>query len=112
MDRRSFLTGFGAALVSAPAIVRAGGLMPVRAVDVTDAWTYDATHFRQIPPRLTAEWIRRLRDITKAHTEMIAAARADMVFFEGSQWTAPQVELMRKRAEAIVSMRHQPVVRL
>ncbi len=29
-SRRSFLTGLGAALITAPAIVRAGSLMPVR----------------------------------------------------------------------------------
>jgi hypothetical protein len=30
-SRRSFLTGLGAALITAPAIVRAGSIMPVRA---------------------------------------------------------------------------------
>ena len=30
--RRSFLTGLGAALIAAPAIVRAGSLMPVRSL--------------------------------------------------------------------------------
>jgi len=32
MHRRRFLTGFGAAIVSAPAIVRVASLMPVRGI--------------------------------------------------------------------------------
>lgn len=32
MDRRSFLTGLGISLIAAPAIVRAGSLMPVRGI--------------------------------------------------------------------------------
>ena len=34
-SRRSFLTGFGAALITAPAIVRAGSLMPVKRLPLT-----------------------------------------------------------------------------
>lgn len=33
-SRRSFLTGLGAVLVAAPAIVRAGSLMPVKAMEL------------------------------------------------------------------------------
>lgn len=32
MDRRSFLFGVGAALIAAPAIVRAASLMPIRGI--------------------------------------------------------------------------------
>jgi hypothetical protein len=32
MDRRSFLTGLGASLIAAPAIVQAASLMPVRQI--------------------------------------------------------------------------------
>lgn len=32
MNRRGFLLGLGASLIAAPAIVRAGSLMPVRAI--------------------------------------------------------------------------------
>lgn len=39
LGRRSFITGLGAALIAAPAIVRAGSLMPVRNMLITDFTT-------------------------------------------------------------------------
>lgn len=39
LARRSFITGLGAALIAAPAIVRAGSLMPVRNMLITDFTT-------------------------------------------------------------------------
>jgi hypothetical protein len=35
LQRRSFLTGLGASLIASPAIVRAGSLMPVKAIEWT-----------------------------------------------------------------------------
>lgn len=39
LARRSFITGLGAALIAAPAIVRVGSLMPVRNMLITDFTT-------------------------------------------------------------------------
>ncbi len=38
LHRRSFLTGLGASLFAAPAIVRAASLMPVKAIEVEAVW--------------------------------------------------------------------------
>lgn len=45
-SRRSFLTGLGAALITAPAVVRAGSLMPVKAI-VIDPYEEVARLLRQ-----------------------------------------------------------------
>jgi hypothetical protein len=46
MNRRGFLTGLGASLVSAPAIVRAGSLMPVKVTPSLDFETAMKMTFR------------------------------------------------------------------
>ena len=60
MDRRSFLTGFGASLIAAPAIVRASSLMPVRGIilpiDFKSIWAREL-HYLLIDQRMFADLI-------------------------------------------------------
>lgn len=63
LKRRGFITGLGAALIAAPAIVRASSLMPVSVITMRSA---------SVPLDLAEELMRRL-------------AFADE--YEGSRWT-------------------------
>jgi hypothetical protein len=59
IPRRSFLTGLGASLVAAPAIVRAGSLMPVKSVirltegriQKLDGWARYYRDYANLPPQ-------------------------------------------------------------
>lgn len=72
-SRRSFLTGLGAALVVAPAIVRAGSLMPVKqmvnvprqyGMSASVAWgeALDAGMFGNFPGCMLVRWNNQFND--------------------------------------------------
>jgi hypothetical protein len=93
MDRRSFLTGLGASLVAAPAIVRAAGLMPVRGIIMPiKEWRVSRyvgngvtchIDFGRIPPSLLKRW----------HPDVLADVRAASLYW-GSYGAVPHDALI------------------
>ncbi len=57
--RRSFLTGLGASLIAAPAVVRAVSLMPVRGIVMPVGWWQDALMHKRIEIEIAYSIMRR-----------------------------------------------------
>lgn len=80
MNRRSFLLGLGAGLITAPAIVRAGSLMPVKVVDDfgTYSWARESCLFSE---RLTLETLLRAKALAEQMPKPATIIISDKLYY-------------------------------
>jgi len=84
MNRRGFLTGLGAALVAAPAIVRAGSLMPVKTMIEPVYFGWDLASGPDYTAMYFYDGVRMLKSINGSDWVDVSSEYYERPPFEGS----------------------------